>query len=519
MQFAASFKNVLIVSSSTLGSRLLGLLRDIVIFSFLGTSSLNAAFLLAFTLPNLFRRLLGEGALTSAMMPVLAEASEKEGVHRCYDVLNQLLTRLCIGLGCLTVVGIGLLYGLSHIEDLPERWHLATIFSQWLMPYMPLVCLAAIFSGALNLSHRFAAAALAPMALNLSMVLCICMGGLFWAHDGWRVVQALCIGVLLGGIAQLLLPLLALKQQGWRFRWQIEKSHHIHEIVCLFLPGLAGAAILQINLLISRLLAFALDDAAISLLYLAGRLVELPLGLFTIAVATVIFPQLARLVVQQEHTKMAYLYGQGLRLVLAITVPAAVGLLSLARPIIQTLFEWGAFNMQDVQAAIPVLMCCSLGIPLYSWATLATKACHAFKDTRTPVKMAFIALVIHILLSLWWMHVYGVLGLAAASVVCVCIQSYGLHYLLSKKTSAFELIKWSKPLLHIGLASAGMYILLTGGQFLWEAWIGTSKMAHLIMLAVFIPVGVCFYLIQLFLLRFEDIALIRSMFKHLFKRL
>lgn len=511
-------KHILVVSASTLTSRVLGLVRDSIIFSFLGTSPLNAAFLMAFTLPNLFRRLLGEGALTSALVPVLAETLETGGKPLAHTFLNAVLTRITLLLIALCILGIGALAALPLIPNLPERWYLAAVIGQWLMPYMPCVCLAAIFSAALNVHHRFAMAALAPICLNLAMASSLIICGNLWATTPWQMVAYLSGGVLVGGLFQLALPLFALRQIGWAPAIHFEKSPYLQELTQLFLPSVTGAAIFQINILVSRLLAFSLDDASISLLYLGGRLIELPLGMFTLAVVTVIFPQLARLAAKKEGEGIARVYGQGLRLVMAITVPATVGLIVLASPILRVLFEWGAFEAKDVALAIPVLSLCSLGIPLYSWATLSTRGFHAFKDTRSPVKIAILAFITNTLLSLIFMKLWGVCGLALAGILSVLLQATCLHIGFWKKTHHLKSLHLFRPLLQIALASTLMGLWVYLGQRGLHTLLGEDKLSDLIILLALIPTGILLYGSTLWVIRFEDLQALRSLiFKFLGK--
>ncbi len=519
---AHPIKHILVVSFSTLGSRLLGLLRDIVIFSFLGTSALNAAFLLAFTLPNLFRRLLGEGALSSAFVPVFSELLEKKGPDTAHAFLNATLTRVTLLLIFICTLSLLCLMGLPHgldflvskwpslKETLSERWYMASKISQWLMPYMPCVCLAAIVSAALNVYHRFAMGALAPIFLNLSMLLSLVLFATLWATTDWEIIICLSTGVLIGGTLQLILPIWGLKKMNWHFQLNFKNCSYLEELKQLFFPALAGAAIFQINILVSRLLAFSIDDASISLLYLAGRLVELPLGMFTLSVATVVFPQLSRLVAQGHEEGIAALYGQGLRLVLAITVPATIGLMVLAHPILHILFKWGAFSAEGVALAIPVLALSSLGIPLYSWATLSTRGFHAFKDTSSPVKIAFWTFLVNVLLSLIFMHFWAVNGLALANVLSVAFQAIALHYGFWQKTHQLKALRLLRPILQIASASAIMACFLYIGKQSLVYFLSETKLTDLLSLLFLIPGGIAIYCFALWAMHFEDLRILKD---------
>ncbi len=212
-----NLKNIAVVSLSTVGSRLLGLLRDVLVFAALGTSLWNSAFILAFTLPNLFRRLLGEGALTSAIVPVFSDVLERDGRAGAFRFFNQVLLRLLLGL--LVIIGSGmiLLSWAAGSDWLPGRWTTGAALAVWLLPYMLFICLAAILSAGLNLVGRFAVAASTPILLNLAMIAAL-TAGLWLNADAARIVYWLCGGVLVGGCLQLLLPAIDLMRQGWRPR-------------------------------------------------------------------------------------------------------------------------------------------------------------------------------------------------------------------------------------------------------------------------------------------------------------
>ncbi|MEC8219854.1 MAG: murein biosynthesis integral membrane protein MurJ, partial [Verrucomicrobiota bacterium] len=420
-----------------MGSRLLGLLRDILIFAALGASLWNSAFILAFTLPNLFRRLLGEGALSSAIVPVFSDVLEREGQSGAFRFFNQVLARLLLALVIIISLGMLLMAWAAGGDFLPKRWSMGAGLAVWLMPYMLLICLAAIISVGLNLVGRFAVAASTPILLNLAMIGAL-VAGFCLDSDAARLVYWLCGGVLFGGLLQLLLPAIDLMRQGWRPRLESEGGAALTELWQLFLPGLMGAAILQINILISRLLAYSLDESAVSVLYLASRLMELPLGVFTIAVATVFFPLLAKALSNHDEMAFSAAFLKGLRLVVGISLPAGIGLFVLGEPIIKLLFFWGAFEQADVLATVPLLAIYGLGLPFYSAATFATRGLHASKDMRTPVRVAAYCLLINLFFGLLLMQFWAAAGLAAANVLAALAQSWLLWRTLSSRRPAIS---------------------------------------------------------------------------------
>lgn len=447
-------KHISIVCGLTALSRLLGLIRDSLIVATFGNSLITSAFFLAFTLPNLFRRLLGEGAMTSALIPVLASELHENGKVGAFALLNRVLTRTGVALIGLCVAFACLLILLQWVPGLEKRWYLGAQLSLYLMPYMPCVCLAALVCATLNLLGHFSMAAIAPIALNLTMIGSL-ISTFIWKESSTLFhLYVLSIGVLLGGTAQLLLPAWSLRLKGWRSKIDFTQTPRLHEVWYLFLPGAFGAAIFQINTAVSRLLAFGIDNTSLSVLYLANRLVELPMGIFTIAVATVVFPQLAKLAAARDYYTLMEGFSKGLRLILVITLPAMLGLIMLADPIVSLLFDWGAFDSKDVDATVPILQICALSIPIYSWATMSTRGLHSFKDTRSPMQIAFLTLIINIGLSIGLMRIWGIQGIAIATGTSSLIQALALQWKFMQKVKGIHLASTELPVHLIKLGGA-----------------------------------------------------------------
>ncbi|WP_269526716.1 murein biosynthesis integral membrane protein MurJ [Coraliomargarita parva] len=499
-----NLRNIAVVSLSTVGSRVLGLVRDILVFAALGAGLWNSAFILAQTLPNLFRRLLGEGALTSAVVPVFSDVMERDGQPAAFRFLNQVLVRLCLALLGLVTGGMLLLAWLGHSGWLNENWSLASKLAVVLLPYMLCICMAAIICAGLNLVGRFAVAASTPILLNLAMIGMVSIG-MCWSDSTPVLVYWLCGGVLLGGLLQLLLPAWDLYRQGWRPSLRLVPATEMAELWSLFLPGLLGAAVLQLNILISRVLAYSLDESAASLLYLASRLMELPLGVFTIAVATVFFPLLAKAVSAKDETAFADSLLQGLRLVVAVGWPAGVGLIVLGHPILQVLFQWGAFDAVGVRATVPLIAIYGLGLPFYSIATFCTRGLHARKDMRTPVRVAGICLCVNAISAVILMQFFGVSGLALANVLAAVLQSVLLWRKLSGPLELLSLGRLRPAFGQILLAGLLMGIFCYLGVRLGALLDWSDKAQAILVVALLVPGGATLYFVLLKLLRFEEL--------------
>lgn len=501
-----NIKNVVVISMSTVGSRVLGLGRDMLIFAALGASKWNDAFLLALTLPNLFRRLLGEGALASAVVPVFSDVLQQSGLQRAFNFLNQVLLRLLFVLVLLVAGGISLMVLLMAGGFFPERWSLGIELSVILLPYMVFICLAAIVSTGLNLIGRFAVAASTPMLLNVSMIGSLMMGMWLESESG-KIVYWLCGGVLFGGMLQLTLPVCDLACQGWHLKLGKRFQSELSELWKLLVPALLGAAILQINILVSRLLAYSLDESAVSVLYLASRLMELPLGVFTFAVVTVFFPMLARSISERDNQAFAHSFMQGMRLVISISLPAGIGLIILGEPIME-LFRWGEFNAENVAQTVPLVAIYGFGLPFYSAATITTRGLHACKDMKSPVRVAGLCLLVNLISGIVLMQFLGARGLAIGNVLAAIVQSVFLWRALADHR---------RELTEIPLCNVFFKILAAGSLMGLSCVIGdqallyfdfTKKVYALATVCFVIPCCAAIYFVTLYFLKFDELKLL-----------
>ncbi len=481
-----NIQSILTVSVSTLGSRILGLFRDILLYAQLGLGPTTSAFLLAFTLPNLFRRLFGEGALGTALIPVLAEEDRRAGRPAAFRLLNRTLSRLLLVLGLLCaalILPMTALLWFGHWEG--SRYEEAVRLGVLLFPYVVPICAAALVSGALQTLGRFFTPAITPVLLNVCMIGFLIGPGIWFSDTVFEKAVWLSVGVLFGGILQLALPAVDLMRRGWRPGFDPSPDPALGKLQTLFVPAVAGAAILQVNILVSRGFAFFVEADGVALLYLAARLVELPLGIFGIAAATVLFPELSRLAASSSHEQFRTSYRNGSALVAAITVPAFVGLATLADPILRGLFAWGLFDADDASAAAPVLAIFAAGLPFYAQATLLSRAHQARQDMKTPVRVAGWVLSANFVLSLALMFPFGVRGLAAANGLASVLQVALLHRSLHRKTDAGG--NWIPPELGKVLAgSAALFVFLC---WIPEPTPGTPRAELLLHLLWVIPVG------------------------------
>jgi putative peptidoglycan lipid II flippase len=511
-----SLKNISVVASATMVSRVLGLGRDMLVTAAFGTTALASAFYTAFTLPNLFRRLLGEGALTAALVPTLHEelrAREKAGA---FVVVNQVASWLFVVTSAIVAGSLLILWQTPWIAvqaqgwgvelETTHRWLQAAELAVLLFPYLVFVCLAAAFSAALQTLQRFLEPALSPIWLNLSMI--GALGGA--AYLGWSAspegqIRWLCGGALLGGFLQMVVPAGALMSEGWRPQFDLHRSEALRQIMKLMGPTVFGSAIYLINMAVSRFVGLSLNDSAVTVLNLATRLMELPIGVFAVAISTVVFPLIAKHAAAGDWPALAGAYRKGMRLILVINVPAAAGLVVLSVPIIRLLFQRGAFVASDTWLMQPVLAVYALGLPFFSFVNLVLRAFYAQKDTVTPVRAAVLSFVVNLALSFALMKPWGTVGLAVAGNVAIVVQAWYLQRALAKKHAAMAFGHLLGDLTKVIVASVAMSAVVASGWWLWTHFVAPTptKLSDGLALAVLISAGVGVYAVLMWALKIE----------------
>jgi putative peptidoglycan lipid II flippase len=496
-----NLKNIGAVASATVVSRVLGLVREMAQAAVFGTSALNSAFASAFTLPNLFRRLLGEGALTAAFVPTMSESLAQQRRDGAFGLVSKVASWLLVvtmglvGVAMLALTQAQALLGLlapGADGETVRRLLLAAELALVLFPYMVFVCLAAAFSAACQVLGRFNEPAWSPVWLNCCILAALGAGAWFAWGDAARM-NLLCLGVLVGGFVQMAVPAWVLWREGWRPDFDLRVDDRVRQILRLMGPTVLGSAVYLINMAVSRLVGLSLNDSAVTILNLATRVMELPIGVFTIAVATVVFPLIAGHAARQDWTALATDYHKGLRLVLIINVPAAAGLALLSEPVTRLLFERGQFGTADTALMAPVLAVTALGLPFISHVSLSLRAFYSLKDTATPVRAAVLSFVVNLGLSLLLMRWWGTAGLAAAGVFAALAQAAYLQLRLARKQAGLGLAPLGTDLGKIAAAAAAM------GLFVWAGVRGLAaaglpgKTGDWLVVLGLIPLGAAAY--------------------------
>jgi putative peptidoglycan lipid II flippase len=488
-------------------SRFLGLARDQISAAIFGDSVFNSAFVTAFRLPNLFRRLLGEGSLTAAFLPTLQHELHDHGRAGAYRLLNQVVSWLAVITATLCVLAMVLCthaHGLiHHLTRDANKWILVANLSAILFPYLAFICVAAALNAALNVFEHFTEPALSPIWLNLCMIVTLGGAGYHWAHSPLTELYWLCAGVLAGGALQMAVPGAVLVLLGWRPRFHLTLAPRVREIARLMMPGFIGTAIYQVNILVASYLAMSIDDNSATVMFYANRLMELPIGVFAIAVSTVVYPLIARHAVEGKHAEMAADFRRGIRLILIINVPAAVGLALLSFPITRLIYQHGNFNTAATHLMTPLLTLFAVGMPFFSVVNLTVRAFYSVRDLATPVRVAVVDFFVNLILSLSLMGHFRALGLVAASTTAIIVQTVLLQRALMRKLPQLTLAPLAGTAAKILAGAAVM------GAAVRLGWMGL-QLAHLSarltdLLTVFglIPLGIGVYAAAIWLLRVE----------------
>jgi putative peptidoglycan lipid II flippase len=489
-------KSTAIVSAMTILSRILGFVRDIVLAQVFGAKAATDAFFVAFKIPNFMRRLFAEGAFAQSFVPVLSETKATADEGAVKDLVDHVTGTLGLLLLVITVIGILLapvlimLFAPGFIlTQGEEQAVLASTMLRITFPYLLFISLTALAGGILNTYGRFAVPAFTPVLLNLCMI----SAAVLLAPHMDKPVMALAWGVLAAGIAQLLFQFPFLRQIGMVPRPRLRRKHAgVSKIMKLMLPALFGSSVAQINLLLDTVIASFLAAGSVSWLYYSDRLVEFPLGVFGIALATVILPNLSSRHAESSPKLFSMTLDWALRWGLLIGLPATVGLFMLAPPMIVTLFQYGEFNNDAVLMTSLSLMAYSLGLVGFIMVKVLVPGFFARQDTRTPVRIGIIAVVANMLLNIIIVVPMAMSGATAPhaglalATSCSSIINASLLFKTLKRTGIYQARRgWPILIMQIIMActAMGFYLLWAKADIgLWLQWGATQRVWNLAML-------------------------------------
>ncbi|MBP5343754.1 MAG: murein biosynthesis integral membrane protein MurJ [Alphaproteobacteria bacterium] len=507
-------KSIATVSGGTFISRIVGFVRDIFMARFLGASMMADAFFVAWRLPNLFRSLFAEGALNVAFVPLLASeiqnGGKKDAIKFTKAVFNFLLYVLLAFTLVVEIIMPAVMFLLAPgFDEIPGKLALTTSLSRITFPFLLCVSLVSLLSGVLNSLGKFWAAAFAPTLLNISMIAFL----LFltpYINSNFAPAYALAWGVMAAGIIELLFVLYHVYKADYLFGLMnpIKALYHLAPGVKTLLrkmaPGVLGSGVYQINLFFDTLFVSFVGAGAISWLNYAQHMFQLPIGVIGVAIGTALLPVLSRHIKAGEYAKANTQLNRGLEVSIAMSVASAVGLILLATPIIQTLFQHGLFTAQDTANTAKALMIFACGLPAYMLTKALAPFFYARGDTATPVKIAIIGVTLNAILALILMQFWGYLGIAMATGITTWVNAIQYWILLKKHKQFYfdTLFKYRFPRILLSCCIMGVFLwLIKEVDSLIPAEIIPCKVREVVLLSVMVGGGVIAFIIALLITR------------------
>ena len=493
------------VSGMTLVSRVFGFFRDMVIAMAFGSSPSADAFFVAFRIPNMQRRILAEGAMTAAFIPVFTETLTKKGAPVAWKIAANLFNILILVLSSASLLilifspAVITVFAPGFIDE-PGKFELTVKLTRCMAPYLFFIGLAAFCMGILNTMKVFALPAAAPISQNISMILSI----LFISPLMDEPIMGLAIGVVVGGALQLFIQLPAVLKKGMPFEKTLNfKQKEVFKIARLMGPVILGIAVYELNIMIDTLIASLLPGGSISYLYYGNRLVQLPLGIFAVALGVALLPTLSGQAAKGNLKELVQTLGFSIRLILFITIPATVGLIILREPIINTLWERGEFLASTTDGTAIALLYYSIGLCAYSGIKIIAPAFYSLQDTKTPAKIGIYSMILNTVLNLLLMGPLQHGGLALATSIAALFNVALLIYYLRKRLGLMGGRKILRSTLKMALAALAMGIITYLGRenFFYNS---DPLLIRLFVLTACISIGMLVYALLSHFMRNEE---------------
>ncbi|MBN2584253.1 MAG: murein biosynthesis integral membrane protein MurJ [Planctomycetes bacterium] len=511
------------VSLLTLVSRVLGVLRDASLAFALGTSTPMEAFSVAFSIPNLLRRLFSEGALSAAFIPVFTSLNEQDDREAAQRLANLAITVLVALLAALVLVGEGVVLTWYAFGSPSPRLELTLGLTAVMLPFAIAICLIGLLQAILNVRGHFAMPAAAPIVLNVFIIAgAVLSAPVFGDSPHVRVYGVACC-VLVAGLAMVAAHVPPLRRHGLRFRpaWDLA-SPHLRRVAVLMLPMVVGLGVVQLNVfmdriialglsgtttddgraitefhLLGRTIAYPMKEGAAAVMYYAQRLYQLPMGVFVVAIGTAIFPALSRHAHHGDDRGLAETLNRGLRMAMFIALPCTVGLMLVAEPLVRLMFERGRFSPDDTPRVAALTCVYTAGLVAYAALHLVTRAFFALQETRLPVKLSAAAAGLNFVLNLVLVWRFGVEGLALSTVITAVGQVLVLVLLLRRRVGRLGLRRFVASMARTSVATVAMAAAAWGAMraAAWTGWAeGSTRQAIVLVLAAVVAGAAVFAL-------------------------
>ncbi|MCK4751946.1 MAG: murein biosynthesis integral membrane protein MurJ [Planctomycetes bacterium] len=502
------------IASITTVSRIFGLIRDVAFAHFFGAGWLMAAWIAGFKVPNLARRLFGEGAASASFIPVYTEQLHKDQ-EQAKRLVNTVVTVLFVVLAAIVLVGELLIWGYQAIFEIKAGVHLGLVLCSIMLPYMIFVCLVAILAGTLNVHRHFAMPAAAPIVLNIFIIASLLLTGWVFKIPAEQQVFYVAVAVIIAGLTQIAIQVPPLKANGVSIRpaWDI-RCEAFKKILLLMGPMILGLTVTQINTLADDVIAFCfmsesgrpLSYGAVPYLYYAQRLYQFPLGVLGISLATAIFPVMSSDAAKKDFEALSKTIARGIKASVFVAVPATAGLFLVAKPLISAVFEHGEFTANDTSMVAWTLCFYAIGLTGFFSQQIVTRAFYSMQDSKVPAKSAVVAVVVNIILNLILIWFMGIAGLALSTALCSYLQVCILIRVLRKRFNhpilsglTVTLIKTVAATLVMGLVGVGITIAMRN--------LPGDRLTNILRLAVIVPSAAGVYLLAAKLLRIEMLTL------------
>lgn len=524
-------ENAAVVAFMTMISRVGGLVREILMANFFGAGVIKSAFDVAYRIPNLFRRLFGEGALSAALIPIYTEIKEKEGRERADKLASQVATLMLIGLGFVVLIAFLLTYPLAMRLGEDGKWGQIMPLLRIMLPYAPLICLAALIMGVLNSLKSFAISALAPAFQNFCWIAALAVVCPFIPDEGTLRIEVVSWSILLSGVIQVIVQFPELKRNAVPLRLTLGgffSSGDVKRVFKLMLPMALAAGVVQINVCLDSILAMKAGEWGPSALGYADRLVYLPLAIVGASFATVLLPTLSTNVAREDYATFRETFERSMRSVFVIMSPAAFGMIALAGPIIYLIYETGAFDPVSTERTSNALIAYSTGLVWAGLYKIIVTAFYSRKDSRTPVVVGTIGVALNLSMNVFFIWILPVelkpVGIAIATSISSFLSSVVLLVILSKNDHALFTFK-SQAKTFFATLAAGLimglcvYFAYNALSSLLEQHL-PKKLSALLLISLMIILGTAIYFTVLSLMDRSALKelLSQKKIKRLFKK-
>jgi putative peptidoglycan lipid II flippase len=471
-----------VMGLATLTSRILGLVRDAVQAVYFGTGAAADAFAVATRIPTLLRDLFAEGAMSAAFTPTFARTLNQHGRGTAWRLGAHTINGLLIITGVIVVVGLLFAdplvrtFAPGFAKD-PEQLRLTVLLTRVNMPFLTLVAVAAALMGMLNGLRRFFVPALSPALYNVCFIVATAVLTPAFIAAGIEPALSLSIGMLVGGLAQVVVQWPTLRREGYAHAWRLDtKDPAFREVLVLMGPGSIGAAAAQVNLVVNTSIATAYAGAAAGL-GLAFRLMYMPIGIFSVSVATAALPELAKAAADRDHAAMRSTISWALRLMLMLSVPATLGLMVLSQPIVELIYERGEFGSESTLLVAAALLYYAPGIIGYSVVKIASPAFYSLQDAKTPIVASVVSILANAIVSLALSRVMGYQGLALGTAFASNLNAVLLLWFLSKRINGLDGARVLAASAKILVASIVMAAAAWQTEALVHDWLSTGQTA------------------------------------------